>query len=132
LNDPGAAKKAPSELRKGVDAARLGKRQGRPRAMTVPAKGDRQKQAYVITGETVAAHETEPAALPEGSLVVRSAADLEKSDLPAVRLVAIWNALPGAKRIVKFKDRGSAAQRLGKRFAHRVIAETTKGLAIPR
>jgi len=71
---------------------------------------------YVIIGESVATHETEPAALPEGSLVVRSAADLAKADLPAARLVALWNALPGARKITKFTDRATALRRLWAAF----------------
>jgi len=78
---------------------------------------------YVITGETVAAHRTEPTALPEGSVVVPSAADLEKSDLPTARLAAIWNALPGARKITKFTDRTTAVRRLWAAFETLPLAD---------
>jgi len=78
---------------------------------------------YVIIGETVAAHESEPADLPEGSLVVRSAVDLAQANLPAARLVALWNALPGAKRIAKFTDRATAVRRLWAAFGKLPIAD---------
>lgn len=71
---------------------------------------------YVITGDKVAACQSPPAEIPEGSLLVCAAEDLEKSDLPNQRLVAIWNALPGAAPIVKFKDRKTAARRLWAAF----------------
>jgi len=78
---------------------------------------------YVITGDKVTAFATEPADLPEGSLVVRSAADLAKADLPAARLVALWNALPGAKKITKFTDRATAARRLWAAFEKLPLAD---------
>lgn len=71
---------------------------------------------YVITGDKVAACDTAPAELPEVSLLVRAAEDLEKSDLSNQRLVAIWNALPSAAKIAKFKDRKTAARRLWAAF----------------
>src|SRR6267154_36112 len=48
---------------------------------------------YMIRGETVTAHAAAPAKPPKGSLTIRSAGDIASSDLPASRLVAIWNAL---------------------------------------
>lgn len=72
---------------------------------------------YLITGDEVAACPSPPAETPEGSLLVRSAEELAKSGLPNTRLVAIWNALPGAAKIAKFKDRGTGVRRLWAAFA---------------
>src|SRR5712671_2945644 len=71
---------------------------------------------YMIRGETVTAHAAAPAKPPKGSLTIRSADDIASSDLPASRLVAIWNALPGAPPVIKFKDRKTAARRLRAAF----------------
>jgi len=78
---------------------------------------------YVITGETVAAFVAEPANLPEDSLVIRSAAELAKADLPTARLVALWNALPGAKKVAKFTDRATALRRLWAAFEKLPLAD---------
>src|SRR5260370_22656075 len=67
---------------------------------------------YMIRGETVTAHAAAPAKPPKGSLTIGSAGDIASSDLPASHLVAIWNALPGAATVTKFKDRKPAARRL--------------------
>jgi hypothetical protein len=71
---------------------------------------------YLINGETVTAHAAAPAKPAKGSLTIRSAGDIAASDLPASRLVAIWNALPGAAPVAKFKDRKTAARRLWAAF----------------
>ena len=71
---------------------------------------------YIITGDKVAACKSAPAELPQGRLLVRTADDVEKSDLPNQRLVAIWNALPGAAKVAKFKDRKTAVRRLWAAF----------------
>lgn len=78
---------------------------------------------YVIAGETVTAHANEPADRPEECLVVRSTEDLAKSDLPIMRLVAIWNALPSAQRTAKFKDRDSAVRRIWAAFKKLPVAD---------
>lgn len=72
---------------------------------------------YLITGDKVAACQSPPAEIPAGSVLVRSVEDLAKSDLPSARLVAIWNALPGAATITKFKDRATGVRRLWAAFA---------------
>lgn len=71
---------------------------------------------YVITGDKVAACPSLPAETPEGSLLVRTAEDLERSELPNQHLVAIWNGLPGAAKVAKFKDRKTAVRRLWDAF----------------
>jgi len=78
---------------------------------------------YVITGDKVAAFAAELADQLENSLVIRSAADLAKADLPAARLIALWNALPGAKKITKFTDRATAVRRLWTAFEKLPVAD---------
>jgi uncharacterized protein DUF3489 len=67
---------------------------------------------YLIRGGRVAAHATTSAKPPKGAIPVRSLAELKASGLPTARLVAIWNALPGNKRIAKFKSRKIGCERL--------------------
>ena len=71
---------------------------------------------YLIRGGRVAAHATTPAKPNKGAIPVRSLAELKASGLPMARLVAIWNALPGNKRISKFKSRDVAVRRLWAAF----------------
>jgi hypothetical protein len=71
---------------------------------------------YLIRGDRVAAHTNLPAKTPRGAIPVRSFGDLKGSGLPMARLVAIWNALPGKKRISKFKSRDVALRRLWAAF----------------
>ena len=72
---------------------------------------------YVIQHDTVTAHASSAKTIAEGEVIVRSAEDIAASALSTARLAAIWNALPGATPIVRFKDRGTAAQRLWAAFA---------------
>src|SRR5258708_39159818 len=71
---------------------------------------------YVIRGDSVTAHASPPAIIAEGELVVQSIADIEASGLSKAELTTIWNALPGATKLAKFKDRKAAAQRLSAAF----------------
>ncbi len=71
---------------------------------------------YLIRGDRVAAHANLPAKAPKGAIPVRFFAELKASGLPMARLVAIWNALPGNKRISKFKSRDVALRRLWAAF----------------
>jgi len=73
---------------------------------------------YIIRGERVTAHAAAPAKLPKDSLMIRSADEIESSDLTASRLVSLWNALPGVTPIAKFRDRMTAARRLWAGFQH--------------
>ena len=68
---------------------------------------------YVIRGDSVTAHSSAPATISDGELVVQSIGDIEASGLSKAELTAIWNALPGTTKLAKFKDRKTAAQRLG-------------------
>ena len=73
---------------------------------------------YLIRGETVTAYASAPAGVTEHELLVGSAEEIAaSSSLSTRQLVAIWNALPGAVAIARFKDRKTAAQRLWAAFA---------------
>jgi hypothetical protein len=71
---------------------------------------------FMIRGDKITTHAAAPAKTPKNALLIGSAKELEASDLPAARLVAIWNALPGITPITKFKDRKTAARRLWSAF----------------
>src|SRR5438045_9369683 len=72
---------------------------------------------YIIRGHIVTAFASAPAS-SEGDMRVRSVEEVEGSGLSAAQMVAIWNALPGAKPLSKFKDRKTAARRLWAAFAN--------------
>jgi Protein of unknown function (DUF3489) len=67
---------------------------------------------YIIRGDTVTAHASAPARASKDELQLRSAKELEASQLSNAQLAAIWNALPGTRPVAKFKDRKTAVQRL--------------------
>jgi hypothetical protein len=71
---------------------------------------------YIIRGDSVTALASRRVKSPRDTLVVSSADDIAASDLPAARLVTIWNALPGITPVAKFKDRQTAARRLWAAF----------------
>src|SRR3954470_17229935 len=76
---------------------------------------------YIIRGHIVTAFASAPAS-SEDELRVRSVEEVEGSGLSAAQMVAIWNALPGAKRLSKFKDRKTAARRLWAAFGNLPVA----------
>lgn len=61
----------------------------------------------------------------------RNQAGLAKlaANWPAVRLVEIWNSLPGAERVKRFKDRNTAVERIWK--AIQSLAAPTKEASEP-
>ena len=88
---------------------------------------------YVIRGDSVTAHASPPATISEGERVVQSIEDIEASGLSNAALAAIWNALPGATKLAKFKDRKAAAQRLWAAFAELPVEpERVAGSPAPR
>ena len=88
---------------------------------------------YVIRGDSVTAHITPPATISEGELLVQSLEDIEANGLSKAGLTAIWNALPGATKLAKFKDRKAAAQRLWAAFAQLPVEpERVAGSPSPR
>jgi len=89
---------------------------------------------YLIHGETVTAYASAPATVTDDELLVGSAEEIVASSLSTRQLVAIWNALPGAVAIARFKDRKTAAQRLWAAFAALPVQpqEPGSGSAGPR
>jgi Protein of unknown function (DUF3489) len=71
---------------------------------------------YMIHGDRVTTHAAAPTKAPKGSLIARSEHEIGSSNLISSQLVALWNALPGAAPITKFKDRKTAARRLWAAF----------------
>src|SRR5437764_6211119 len=76
---------------------------------------------YIIRGHIVTAFASAPAT-SEDELRVRSVEEVEGSGLSAAQMVAIRNALPGAKPLSKFKDRKTAARRLWAAFGNLPVA----------
>jgi hypothetical protein len=83
-------------------------------------------RVYVIEGTQVAACTDEPAPAPKAALVIRSVEDLAGSDLSPQRLVALWNGLPGATPVKKFKDRKTAVRRLWAAFQTLPLAASAR------
>ena len=71
---------------------------------------------FMIRGDNVTARATASTKIPKNALLIGSAKELRASDLPASRLVAIWNALPAITPVTRFKDRKTAVQRLWTAF----------------
>jgi hypothetical protein len=71
---------------------------------------------YIISGDRIAAVASPPVKPAKDALIIGSAAEIAASDLPAAKLVALWNALPGITPITKFKDRQTAVKRLWAAF----------------
>ena len=67
---------------------------------------------FIIAGRRAVAVEALPPRLPENAVAVRSVADLNTEALPVERLLAVWNGLPGAKKLDGFKDRETAIRRV--------------------
>src|SRR4051812_22133011 len=70
---------------------------------------------YIIRGHTVTAFASAPATA-EHELRIGSLEEVEAIGLSPAQMVAIWNGLPGAKTLSKFKDRKTAARRLWAAF----------------
>ncbi len=87
---------------------------------------------YVIRGDSVTAYASPPATISEGEVVVQSIEDIEASGLSIAELAAIWNALPGATKLAKFKDRKAAARRLWAAFAELPVDPERAGSPAPR
>src|SRR3981189_2626709 len=82
---------------------------------------------YMICGDTVTAYASPPARGSEDALRVRSAKEIEASRLTNAQMAAIWNALPGAAPVAKFKDRNTAVQRLWAAFGQLPVASEPAG-----
>src|SRR4030088_260484 len=82
---------------------------------------------YMIRGDTVTAYASAPVRDSEDELRVRSAKEIEASRLTNAQMAAIWNALPGAAPVAKFKDRNTAVQRLWAAFGQLPVASEPAG-----
>jgi len=67
---------------------------------------------YLVRDHHVTLAAALPESLPAGTLSVQTPKDLDARRFPTTRLVAIWNALPGATPVRRFTDRPSAVKRL--------------------
>ncbi len=67
---------------------------------------------FIIAGRRAVAVEALPPRMSKDAVVVRSLEDLKTDALLIERLLAIWNGLPGTKKLDRFKDREMAARRV--------------------
>src|SRR3954463_13482189 len=76
---------------------------------------------YIIRGHIVTAFASAPVT-SQDEVRGRSVEEVEGSGLSAAEVVPIWNALPGANPLSKFKDRKTAARRLWAAFGNLPVA----------
>src|SRR5215469_18024066 len=62
-------------------------------------------RTYIISNDGIALCREAPAALNDGEIVVTSKEELQAASLNGKRLLALWNALPGAEKRKKVGDR---------------------------
>jgi hypothetical protein len=71
-----------------------------------------QMTAYIISGSEIRVAARRPGKPTKGDIIITSAEDLVAARLGAKRLIAIWNALPGKKKMTKVVDRAGTIERL--------------------
>jgi len=64
-------------------------------------------RTYIISNDGIALCREAPAALNDGEIVVTSKEELQAASLNGKRLLALWNALPGAEKRKKVGDRAA-------------------------
>ena len=69
-------------------------------------------RCYLVRESRVTVLSQVPASQHAGSDLIQSIRDLKQSRFPTARLLTIWNALPGAEAVRRFKDRSSGAKRV--------------------
>lgn len=69
-------------------------------------------RSYLFRGDQVTIFADTPTSIPDDAVLIESLADLNQTDFPVSRLVSIWNTLPGAEPVKRFRDRPSAVKRL--------------------
>jgi hypothetical protein len=67
---------------------------------------------YIISNDGIALCRAAPAALNDGEIVVTSKEELHAAPLNGKRLMALWNALPGAEKRKKIGDRAALIDQL--------------------
>jgi hypothetical protein len=68
-------------------------------------------RCYLIRDHQVTVCTDIPKAVAADTLLIRAPRDLDQNRFPAARLVDLWNGLPGAEPIKRFKDRPTAIKR---------------------
>ena len=69
-------------------------------------------RCYLVRESRVTVLSHVPKSRDANADLVQSVRDLNQSRFPTARLVALWNALPGAEPVKRFKDRSSATKRV--------------------
>ena len=69
-------------------------------------------RTYIISNDGIALCREAPAALNDGEIVVTSKEELQAASLNGKRLLALWNALPGAEKRKKVGDRAALIDHL--------------------
>ncbi len=67
---------------------------------------------YLVRDHHVTVTTAVPAPVPADTNVLQSTKDLDARRFPTSRLIAIWNALPGATAVRRFTDRKAAVKRV--------------------
>ena len=67
---------------------------------------------YIISNDGIALCREAPAAFNDGEIVVTSKEELHAAPLNGKRLLALWNALPGAEKRKKVGDRAALLDQL--------------------
>ena len=78
-------------------------------------------RVYIIGNDGITLYRKAPAILNEGEVAVASNEELHDAPLSAKRLLALWNALPGAEKRKKVGDRDALIDQLG------IVTETGSG-----
>lgn len=71
---------------------------------------------YLVRDHHVTVTTTVPTPVPADTIVLQSIKNLDARRFPTSRLIAIWNALPGATPIRRFTDRKAAVKRVWTAF----------------
>ena len=69
-------------------------------------------RCYLVRESRVTVLSQVPRSKVADSDLIQSIRDLNQSRFPAVRLIALWNALPGAQPLKRFKDRPAGVKRV--------------------
>ena len=69
-------------------------------------------RCYLVHKSRVAVLSSAPASVPADAVLVNAVSDLDQNRFPVTRLVELWNGLPGAEAITRFRDRPAALKRL--------------------
>jgi hypothetical protein len=82
-------------------------------------------RCYLILDHQVTAVAATPKAIPDPAVLIQRAVELDQIRFPLPRLIAIWNSLPGAEPLKRFRDRPAAIKRLWAALEALPISSTT-------